>query len=294
MTPESSNPDCLVAEGLHKTYGAFTLGALSLKVPAGKAVGVIGSNGAGKTTLLAGLAGQLSFDRGTVSWAGQSVTRRAWKYKQQVSYCRDVPALYGDLTVRQTLSFVARCQPTWRVDRAQQLLDLFRLEPDKRVKELSRGMKAKLSLLLGISHDVRLLLLDEVTAGVDPDTRDEVQRSLRRLARDRGVAVVMSSHIFEDLEQVSDDVLILRNGAPAFVGSMERIKDMSVVVLAPGVARTVEAERGVVGAWDVPDGRALLVSPQPNEHVQQAAHRSHAALRPASLRDLYFAFRDQS
>lgn len=190
-----------------------------MQVPSGRAVGVVGANGAGKTTLLACVAGQARLDDGRVVWAGAPVRLGDWRYKARVSYVRDVPALYGELTVGQMVAFVARMHPTWDHSRARELVQRFALDPNKRVRELSRGMKAKLGLLLGVSHDVGLLLLDEVTAGVDPDTRDDIQQFLRGLVRERGVSVLISSHIFEDIEHIADDVLILRHGQGVFFGS---------------------------------------------------------------------------
>jgi ABC-2 type transport system ATP-binding protein len=125
------------------------------------------------------------------------------------------------LTVGQTLSFVSRIYRTWQSARAAALLELLRLDATQRVSTLSRGMKAKLGLLLAASHDVELLLLDEVTAGVDADTRAEIQRLVRTLRRERLVAAVLSSHIFEDIEHTCDDVLILRAGLPVFQGPLD-------------------------------------------------------------------------
>jgi ABC-2 type transport system ATP-binding protein len=217
----------LLVTGLERRYPAFQLGPVSFHVPPGRALGLLGSNGAGKTTLLAGVAGQARLQGGAVSWNGQHIVRGEWRYRHHVGYVRDVPAFYGELTVRQTMAFVERLHSTWRSERAARLLDTFALDPGKRVLALSRGMRAKLGLLLAACHDVRLLLLDEVTAGVDADTREEIQRFLRRLAAE-GVALVVSSHIFEDIEQVCDDLLILRQGVPVFRGVLSDIHESSV------------------------------------------------------------------
>jgi ABC-2 type transport system ATP-binding protein len=162
-----------------------------------------------------------------VTWDGQPIVRGEWRYKHHVSYVREVPAFYGELTVAQTMAFVARLRPTWRPDRASRLLDILDLDPRKRVAVLSRGMRAKLGLLLAVSHDVRLLLLDEVTAGVDADTRDQIQRFLRDLLSE-GVAVLLSSHIFEDIEQVCSHLIILRQGTAVFSGAVSNARDSSV------------------------------------------------------------------
>jgi ABC-2 type transport system ATP-binding protein len=217
MDPSASG---LVVDRLVRRFDAFVLGPLSFQLAPGRALGLLGANGAGKTTLLTALAGQARTQGGTVRWRDRAIVRDGWRHRQWVSYVRDVPPLYAELTVGQTLAFVAALHATWRAARAQELLEVFRLAPRKRVGVLSRGMKTKLGLLLAVSHDVELLLLDEVTVGVDPDTRDEIQRFLRTLVTDRGVSVILSSHIFDDIERVSDEVLILRHGQPAFHGAM--------------------------------------------------------------------------
>ena len=218
-----SAPQGLVVNGLVRRHETFVLGPLSLQLGRGRALGLLGANGAGKTTLLSALAGQSRVDEGTVTWRGRRIVRGEWRYRRSVSYVRDVPALYGELSVAQTVAFVARLHLTWQAERARALLELFRLSEGQRVATLSRGMRTKLGLLLGVSHEVELLLLDEVTAGVDADTRDEIQRFLRTLVQERGVSVVISSHIFDDIERVSDDVLILRDGQPVFLGALDKL-----------------------------------------------------------------------
>jgi ABC-2 type transport system ATP-binding protein len=211
----------LAVDSLVRKRGGFVLGPVSLRLEPGRALGLLGANGAGKTTLLAGIAGQGRLNSGAAAWNGRPVLRNDWRLREQVAFVRDVPALYGELTVGQTLSFVGRIYRTWQPARAAAMLELLRLDAKQRVSTLSRGMKAKLGLLLAVSHDVELLLLDEVTAGVDADTRAEIQRLVRTLRHERGVAAILSSHIFEDIEHTCDDVLILRSGLPVFLGPLD-------------------------------------------------------------------------
>jgi ABC-2 type transport system ATP-binding protein len=283
----------LVVSGLERRYPRFQLGPVSFRLPTGRALGLVGSNGAGKTTLLAGLAGQARLEQGTVTWNGQPVRFGEWRYKRQVSYVRDVPAFYGELTVRQTMSFVARLHATWRPERAARLLDSFQLDPAERVRALSRGMRAKLGLLLAASHDVRLLLLDEVTAGIDADTRDDIKRFLRMLVAD-GVAVLVSSHIFEDIEQVSDDILILRRGVPVFGGTLQDMQGLTVAVTpAPGPVELTQSA-SIVGSWTVAGDAMFLLRTSLDEGAAEALAASGSVGRAATVRDLYFAFRGRA
>jgi ABC-2 type transport system ATP-binding protein len=273
------------------------LGPVSFRLASGRALGLLGSNGAGKTTLLAGLAGQARLQQGTVVWNGQPVRRGEWRYKHHVSYVRDVPAFYGELTIRQTMAFVARLHPTWRPERAARLLGTFDLDPAQGVQALSRGMRAKLGLLLAASHDVRLLLLDEVTAGVDADTRDEIQQFLRTLVAE-GVAVLVSSHIFEDIEQVSDDILILRRGAPVFTGPLSSVQHLMVAVIpatTPSeLTTTLTQSSSTLGSWNGAGEVAFLIRAPLQPALEDALAALNAVRRAATVRDLYFAFRERA
>ena len=283
----------LWVSGLERRYPKFRLGPVSLHLPPGRALGLLGSNGAGKTTLLAGLAGQARLQEGAVVWNGQPVRRGEWRYKHQVSYVRDVPAFYGELTVRQTMAFVAKLHPTWRPERAAHLLDTFDLDPGQRVQALSRGMRAKLGLLLAASHGVRLLLLDEVTAGIDADTRDDIQRFLRTLVAE-GVAVLVSSHIFEDIEQVSDDILILRRGAPVFSGTMSSVQHLTVAVTPAPAPSPLTQSPSIVGSWNGCGETTFLIRAPLDPPVEDALAASGSVRRAATVRDLYLAFRERA
>ena len=292
-TERGSGEEGLVVSALERRYPTFRLGPVSFHLTPGRALGLLGSNGAGKTTLLAGLAGQARLQEGTVVWNGQQIRRGEWRYKHQVSYVRDVPAFYGELTVRQTMAFVARLYPTWRPERAAHLLGTFALDPAQRVQALSRGMRAKLGLLLAASHDVRLLLLDEVTAGIDADTRDDIQKFLRTLVAD-GVAVLVSSHIFEDIEQVGDDILILRRGVPVFSGTLQDVQRLTVVVTPAPVPVELTQSPSIVGSWNGAGETTFLMGTPLAARVEDALAASGSARRAATVRDLYFAYRERA
>jgi ABC-type multidrug transport system ATPase subunit len=154
-------------------------------------------------------------------------------------------------------------------------------------------MRAKLGLLLAASHDVRLLLLDEVTAGIDADTREDVQRFLRALVA-AGVAVLVSSHIFEDIEQVSDDILILRRGMPVFSGTLQSVQRLTVAVMpAPGPLALTQSP-SLVGSWNDAGQTTVLMRAPLEGQVEDALAASGSIRRAATVRDLYFAFRERA
>jgi ABC-2 type transport system ATP-binding protein len=229
----------LVVHGVVRRYRDFQLGPVTFDRRGGRVCGLLGENGAGKTTLLACIAGQASLHEGSVSWRGRPIVRGDWQCRESVSYVRDVPALYDELTVGQMMAFAARIYRTWNRDTAGELLERFRLEPGKPVKALSRGMRVKLALLLAVSHDIDLLLMDEVTVGLDPGARDDVQAFVRRVAAESGVCVILSSHLFEDVERAADDLMILRNGQLVFNGRFDDLLSPTAESSAGSAAATV-------------------------------------------------------
>jgi ABC-2 type transport system ATP-binding protein len=203
----------LCLRGVRKSYPGFELGPLSLDVPQGTVVGLLGPNGAGKTTLLNVIALQSRSTAGTMTYGGVAIQwGDAW-WKSRLTYVRETPAFYDELTIHDTLRFAARIYEEWDTSFADALVTRFGLDPSRRVGTLSKGTRVKLALVAALAHHARLLLLDEPTAGLDPDAREDLQRALHDLLRERpDVGILLSSHIFEDLEAVADRVGIIRNG----------------------------------------------------------------------------------
>jgi ABC-2 type transport system ATP-binding protein len=220
--------DGLQLRELRKSFPGFRLGPLSFHLRPGIAYGLLGANGAGKTTLLNLITLQLRANSGQIFYNGQSISWGETAWKTRFSYIREIPSFYDELTVAQTLHLAGLLYNTWDEKLAGTLLQRFRLESSARVGTLSKGSKVKLGIVAGLAHSASLLILDEPTAGLDPTTRAELQQLLRELVGSHGFCILVSSHIFEDLEQVGDEVLIMRRGQLAFHSTLRAFADMAL------------------------------------------------------------------
>ena len=206
----------LVAVGLTKRYqGALALSDVSLKLRKGEIFGLIGPNGAGKTTLLRILATLTKPDSGEFTLNGVPFIN-VREVRRQIGFTNDVLGVYDDMLVGEYLEFFARASGIERhlvdfaVEETLQLVDLLKMK-NQPVDGLSRGMKQRLAFSRAIIAKPSMLLLDEPASGLDPLARLELKELLLRMAR-QGATVVISSHVLEDLAEVSDRVGVLRNG----------------------------------------------------------------------------------
>ncbi len=159
--PAPNDHDAAIALfGLTKRFGrTLAVDNLSLKIPRGSTFGLLGPNGAGKSTTIKMLMGMLSITSGTASVLGVNVQLDPVQVKRRVGYVPETHNIYRWMRVREVLGFCKSCFPTWNDQTCREMLDLFALDPEKKVKHLSKGMLTKLSLLLAVSHEPELLLL---------------------------------------------------------------------------------------------------------------------------------------
>ena len=221
-TADASGPAVRV-ENLSKRYGDPEDGFLavddvSLDIEAGTVVGILGPNGAGKTTLIKSMLGLVVPTSGTVELAGADVgTERATVYEDVGAMLEGARNVYWRLSVRENLEFFAALagqSPTALRERHDELLDRFGLreKADEPVKELSRGMKQKVSLASTLSRGGSILFLDEPTLGLDVESSVELRRELRNLVDRESKTVVLSSHDMDVIEELCDRVVIMNDG----------------------------------------------------------------------------------
>lgn len=211
-------------------FPGFEFGPVSLELARGRIYGILGPNGAGKSTLLNLLAQQLRPAGGSIAYGDRELRWDDPGWKARFSYIRETPAFYDELRVREVLAFAGRIYERWDADLADRLCARLQLDSAKPVGDLSKGNLVKLGLVAGIGSRAELLLLDEPTAGLDPNVRAGIQQTLRELLEERQdeLLIVLSSHIFEDLEEVADDLLILRNGSVIFESSRRELDRMAL------------------------------------------------------------------
>lgn len=218
------------AQDLCLRYGTHTaLDRVSLSVPRGAVVGLVGRNGAGKSTLLRCLVGLSLADRGHSSLLGCDSTRLDDATRGRIGYVSQTGDLLPWLTVWQHIAYIGSFYPTWAAARAHALCQRLLLDESAKVASLSVGDQQKLALVLAMAHDPDLLLLDEPVASLDPLARRDFMRLLFEDdgARSTPRTVLLSSHLLTDLERVVSHVLILRQGRVQVQGEWDALQEES-------------------------------------------------------------------
>ncbi len=201
--------------GVQKVYKDFKLGPLDLTVPAGTIVGLVGENGAGKTTTLKILTGVNPPDSGRVELLGGLPKDPAIRARLGVVF-EEAYFYEGMSAAHIGRSMAGIFGSRWDSDAFAGYLKRFGLDPAKKVKEYSRGMRMKLSLATALAHAPEMLVLDEPTAGLDPVVRGEILDLFLEFIQDEHHTILMSSHITSDLEQIADSIAYLHHGQLLF------------------------------------------------------------------------------
>lgn len=207
---------------VHKRFpGAEALQGVSLDLPTGQIVGLLGPNGSGKSTLLKLMAGLHRPTRGSVAVDGRAPNRTT---KAQVAYLPEIDHLYGWMTVEQTIRFVQSFYEDWDGLRAQGLLDFMGLDSRKKVVNLSKGMRARLKLVLTLARSARLVLLDEPLSGIDPPSRARIVQAILSEYRFGEQTIIISTHEVLEAESLFDRLIMLENGRIKIDGDAEELR----------------------------------------------------------------------
>ena len=202
----------LKIEHVKKFYKNFSLDC-SLKVMPGCVTGLIGQNGAGKSTTFKAILGLISIDEGSISVFGKDIQNFNAEDKQNLGVVLSDSGFSGYLTINDIIPVLDNLYKNFDKSFFIEQLQRFQLPRNKKIKEFSTGMKAKLKVLVAISHNAKLLILDEPTAGLDVIARDELFDILREfMEKDEAHSILISSHISSDLENLCDDLYMIDNG----------------------------------------------------------------------------------
>ena len=210
-------------ENLVKNYGDFRLN-ISMEIPAGTVSGIVGRNGAGKSTTIKAILGLIRPSGGSVTVFGADAAALTVRDRQKIGVALPDSGFSGYLSLRDIIKILAAMYPDFDPERFCSECEKSGLPMDKRIREFSTGMKAKLKVLAACSHGAKLLILDEPTAGLDVIARREVLDLLRGyLAEDPERSMLISSHISSDLEGICDDIYMLHNGRVVLHEETDRI-----------------------------------------------------------------------
>ena len=215
----------LEARNLTKAYPGFTLGPLTLALPSGCIMGLVGENGAGKTTTIKLLLHMLRRDSGSVALLGEDCSSQTASVgiKEQIGVVLDEVGFPECLTAKQVNNILKHTYTAWEENTYFSYLKKLSLPLDKSFGEYSRGMKMKLGIASALSHRAKLLILDEATSGLDPVVREEILDIFNDFTRDEGHSILMSSHIVSDLEKTCDYIAFLHKGKLLVCEEKDRI-----------------------------------------------------------------------
>ena len=209
---------------INKSFGDFAIRDLNLTVPSGTICGLVGENGAGKSTTIRLLMGALGPDSGTAAVLGTDASSPEFReVKEDVGVVLDEAYFPESLNAMQVGKIMAATYRRWN----QKLYDSYRkrfdLPPSKQFKDFSRGMRMKLAIAVALSHQPKLLVLDEATAGLDPIVRDEVLDIFNEFTREEDHSILISSHILSDLEKLCDYIAFIHKGDLLFCEEKDRL-----------------------------------------------------------------------
>ncbi len=210
---------------LSRSFGGKTaLDGVSFRATAGQVYGLVGANGAGKTTLLKHMLGLLRATTGSVRIFGLDPVRDPVGVLARVGYLSEERDLPEWMRVDELMRYTQAYHPTWDAAYARELLETFALDPAKKIKELSKGMRAQAGLIAAVAHRPELLILDEPSSGLDAVVRRDILDAIVRAVADDGRTVIFSSHLLDEVERMSDHVTLIHQGRVALSGVLDDVR----------------------------------------------------------------------
>ncbi len=279
--------------GLTKQFGSsVAVKNLRLSIPRGCAFGLLGPNGAGKSTTLRMLIGTLAPTSGMARVLGINVSDNPTLVKQKVGYVPELHHIYRWMRVGEVIGFCRSCYPTWNDATCREMLDRFALDPQKKVKSLSKGTLTKLALTLAVSHEPELLILDEPLSGLDPIGREEFLDGVLQSICERGHTVVISSHMLDDVRRLTDRLAILYEGQILVEGNVDHLLTTTkrVAVTLRDGSRPEKPPDGTI--WQRIQGREWLAtvrdfSPDKERQVRGLECAERVEIHDLDLEELF-------
>ena len=211
--------EVLKLENVNKKYPTFSLKDVSFAIEPGQIMGFIGRNGAGKTTTLKCIMNLIHFESGKISAFDKDMSENELENKQRIGFALSELNYYPNKTIRQLMSVTKKFYKNFDEQKFNEVCKLFNLDLDKKLEQLSSGMKVKYSVAIALSHHAELLILDEPTSGLDPVSRDEILDIFREIVRNKERAILFSTHITSDLDKCATNITYIHNGEIIYTGT---------------------------------------------------------------------------
>ena len=284
--------NAIETRNLGRKFGKFeAVKNVSLKVPKGTVFGLLGVNGAGKSTIIKMIMGHLRPTAGEVSVLGRALGEDLLDIRRRVAYVSENRYMYDWMTVEESIRFTRAFHETWEDKKAADLLKRFSLPPEKKVRQLSRGNRARLCLLLALSFNPELIILDEPTSGLDPIVRRDFIENIVAEIAEEGKTVLFSSHIVEEVERVADYVGVINEGELLLVSTLDDIKASykRVRYATNGTRPEVAGVPGVLAIENSRHEQILMVSTWGDETLRTLSERGvrNPEVLPISLEDIF-------
>ena len=271
--------NALELKQVSKRYPGFRLENLTLALPGGCILGLIGENGAGKSTTIRLMLGLAHPDSGSIKLLGRDIDDDLRLTKEDIGVVLDNVGIPSCLNARQVGKVMAGTYARWNQAQYEGYLRQLAIPENKAFKDFSRGMQMKLGIAIALSHDAKLLILDEATSGLDPVVRDEVVEMFRQFTQDENHSVLISSHIVSDLEKLCDYIAFLHKGKLLLMEEKDRLLEEYALALCSSEELDQLPEEAVKSCKRSPYGVEALVLRQ---FVPEGIH-----LRPVTIEELF-------
>ena len=232
----------LEVSNLNKKYPTFQLKDVSFAVKPGEIMGFIGRNGAGKTTTLKSIMNLIHYESGHITAFDKDMTEYELENKQRIGFALSELNYYPNKTIRQLMNVTKRFYKNFDENKFAEVCKLFNLNIDKKLEELSSGMKVKYSVAIALSHQAELLILDEPTSGLDPVSRDEILDIFRQIVKNKDRAILFSTHITSDLDKCASNITYIHNGEIIYTGLKKDFVNSYLFVKDKSINKDLERE----------------------------------------------------
>lgn len=232
----------LEIQKLSKEFDSFSLKNIDITLKKGEVVGLIGNNGAGKTTIIKLLLGSYIKDSGNILFKGKSIVDNPIYFKENIGVVLDDLYAPQSMTISQIKKFLKKVYKNFDENLFNSYMEKYKLPDNKKIESFSKGMKAKLSILLATCHNPDLIIMDEPTLGLDLSSREQLIKDIRNLVENDSKTILLCSHLLDDIEQLCDKLIFIKNGQITSKIEKDTLNSMNKEELKQFILKNIEVE----------------------------------------------------